>query len=253
MTIDEQEGDRDTMLPDLNVRPGRKLAGWPGGISPGCLIKLPSESSYNTADTTLSMKRTKRGEFDMNSSKSAETSTHVESPARLQPGDILIFKRNERSRTSRILGWVVKHLEHDWDGWGWHMGYVRCVGEDGSIDTVESLRGQGVEDVRYPTFGDLGEVRIYRWFDGLDDELLESFTNMHMGEDYDIACYFWTSLQRLLVPVTHHLIPRIINNRYTCWELVCDMARAMNKPLQPAEQYPLIADMERALEPARIV
>ena len=189
----------------------------------------------------------------MNSNTSATRRNHEQQPEELRPGDILIFKRNERSRSARVLGWVIKHLEHDWDGWGWHMGYVRCVGADGSIETVESLRGRGVENVCYPTFGDLGEVRIYRWLDELDDDLLESFTAMHMGEEYDIACYFWTSLQRLLAPLTHHLIPRIINNRYTCWELVCDMARAMNKPLQPVEQYPLIADMERALEPVRIV
>jgi len=189
----------------------------------------------------------------MNSSNSAETTVQNHNHEQLQPGDILVFKRNERSRTARVLGWVLQHMEHDWDGWGWHTGYVRRVMEDGSIETVESLRGQGVENVQYPDFQSLGDVRIYRWFDDLDDNLLETFTMMHVGEDYDIACYFWTSLQRLLEPVIHHLIPRIINQRYTCWELVCDMAQAMDKPLQPVRQYPLIADMERVLEPARIV
>ena len=189
----------------------------------------------------------------MNSSNPAGNNAHRESPEVLQPGDILIFKRNARSRTAKVLGWVIHRMEHDWDGWGWHTGYISHVLPDGSIETVESLRGRGVESVWYPSFGDLGEVRIYRWLDELDTELLETFTAMHLGMSYDIACYFWTSLQKILAQFTHHLIPRIINNRYTCWELVCDMARAMDKPLEPIERYPLIADMERALEPVRIL
>ena len=188
----------------------------------------------------------------MNNSTAA-ASVQQEEPRVLRPGDILIFKRNARNRSARVLGWVMHRMEHDWDGWGWHTGYVSRVLPDGGIETVESLRGTGVENVRYPGFGDLGEVRIYRWFDELDDELLEAFTMMHLGQGYDIACYFWTSLQKILAQFTHRLIPRIINDRYTCWELVCDLARAMDKPLQPPEEYPLIADMERALEPARIV
>jgi hypothetical protein len=165
----------------------------------------------------------------------------------LRPGDILIFKRNTKDWVSRVLSWILQRFESDWDRWGWHTGYISSVLSDGTIITAEAT-GNGVQAITYPTFESLGEIRAYRWLSEPNIQKLEAFTQDHLGRDYDVACYFWTSAQYLILHLFNHPIPRILNDRYTCWELVAAMARAMGKPLQPIHQYPLITDMVKALE-----
>ena len=171
---------------------------------------------------------------------------------KLQPGDILVFKRNARDQISRIFSWLLQRFERGWDRWGWHTGYVSDVSPDGTITTAEAAIGKGVQTVVYPTLESLGEVRVYRWLDGLSLDALEAFTQEHLGRRYHLACYFWTSLQRILLRLSDRLVPRKLNDKYTCWELVCAMARAMERPLQPIDRYPLIADMVKTLESVRI-
>ena len=170
----------------------------------------------------------------------------------VEPGDILIFKRNPKDLASRILSWLLKRFERDWDRWGWHTGHISAVLSHGTIVTAEAT-GDGVQAITYPSLESLGEVRVYRWLDepNLDD--LKTFTEEHLGRDYDVACYFWTSLQYLILHLFNHPMPRILDDKYTCWELVCAMARAMGKPLQPIHKYPLITDMVKVLETSRIV
>jgi len=175
------------------------------------------------------------------------------SPLRLKPGDILIFKRNVNNWISRVLSWALRLLESSWDRWGWHTGYVSKVLPDGTIITVESVIRKGVQTVMYPTLESLGDVRVYRWIDESSLNALETFTEKHVGRRYDLACYLWTGIQRISLQFLGYCIPRKLNDKYTCWELVCDMARAMEKPLQPISRYPLITDMERALESTRIL
>jgi len=171
----------------------------------------------------------------------------------LEPGDILLFKRNNGDGIAGILSWLLRQLDKCWDGWGWHMGYVYDVFTDGSIIVAEAKIGNGVQLVKHQGINSLGEVRIYRWVDGFDLSVLKNFTLEHLGCAYDLACYFWTGMQLLIRRFSGRYIPRIINNRYTCWELVCDMTQAMGKPLQPTLRYPLITDMIKVLNGVRIV
>jgi hypothetical protein len=174
-------------------------------------------------------------------------------PLKLKPGDILIFKRNANSWTSKVLSWALQLLESGWDRWGWHTGYVSKVLPDGTIIAAEALIRKGVKTIMYPDLDSLGNVRVYRWLDEPNMYALEVFTEEHVECPYDLVCYFWTILQRILLQFSNHLIPRKLNDKYTCWELVCAMARAMGKPLQPVSRYPLITDMERTLESSRIL
>ena len=174
-------------------------------------------------------------------------------PCEIKPGDILLFKRNDDDRISKILSWLLLRLDGCWDRWGWHMGYVYDVLADGSIITAESKISYGVKLVNYPDTDSLGEVRVYRWADGINSSVLENFTLARLGCAYNLACYFWTGFQLIAKRFSDRLIQRIENDRYTCWELVCDMTQAMGKPLQPAESYPLITDMTKKLDDARIM
>ncbi len=161
----------------------------------------------------------------------------------LKPGDILLFKRHQGNITSGILTRFLKRMYRFWDGWGWHMAYVYDISIDGSIIVAESKIGQGVQIIEYNSGDLLGEVRVYRWIDTPNLAELKNFTQIHMGCAYDLACYFWTGLQLLIKKFLGYTIPRIHNNKYTCWELVCEMVQFMGKPLQPIERYPLIPEI----------
>lgn len=171
----------------------------------------------------------------------------------LEPGDVLLFERNTDDKIAGILSWLLRQLDRCWDGWGWHMGYVYDVLTDGSIVVAEAKIGHGVKLVKYQGINSLGEVRVYRWIDNINLSILENFTLEHLGCAYDLACYFWTGMQLLVRQLSGGYIQRITNDRYTCWELVCDMAQAMGQPLQPTRRYPLIPDMIKVLNDVRIV
>lgn len=170
----------------------------------------------------------------------------------LKPGDILIFKRDPKDWGSRILSWLVKQHDREWDRWGWHTGFILSVLSDGSIVTIEAKGDSGVQKITYPTLDSLGEVRVYRWFDKLNVDELDEFAQGHLGCSYDLAGYFWDGLHYLLKHLgilTH----RVLHDKYTCWELVCDMTAAMGKPLEPIDEFPLISDIELLLKDRRIM
>jgi hypothetical protein len=170
----------------------------------------------------------------------------------LLPGDLLLFKRDPDDKVSGLLARFLARIDRFWDGWGWHMAYVYDVPTDGSIIVAEAKIGRGVQLTKYADRDSLGDVRVYRWIDSLISSELESYTKKHMGCAYDMACYFWTGLQIVIGQLLGFSIPRINNNKYTCWELVCDMTHYMGKPLQPVRIYPIITEMVRVLENERI-
>ena len=185
--------------------------------------------------------------------KRIKQSLHQRNPCMIKPGDILLFERNTGDKISKILSWLLRQLDGCWDGWGWHMGYVFEVSSDGSMAVVEAKIGHGVKLIKYPDADSLGEVRAYRWIDDVDLTVLENFTLARLGCAYDLGCYFWTGMQLLIRRFSDRLIKRIENDKYTCWELVSEMAQAMGKPLQPVPEYPLITDMTRILSGVRIL
>ena len=63
---------------------------------------------------------------------------------------------------------------------------------------------------------------------------------------YDVAVYFFTMLQYLILHFFNHPIPRLLDNRYACWELAFFFAREMGKPIQSIHKYPVITDFLKA-------
>ena len=82
--------------------------------------------------------------------------------------------------------------------------------------------------------------------------------------------YFRTMIQYLTLRFVEYLqntfvpwhkfaisLPRVLDDRYTCWELVYKFARVMGKPIQEsaglsASRYPLISDFVRAMKGRRV-
>ena len=170
----------------------------------------------------------------------------------LRAGDILEFKG--QGILYRVLSWLLKRLEPNWNGWGWHMAFVSRVTED-EIQIMEST-GDGCQLNPLP---EGKSFKVYRWFDEpVDQRKLNLFVSSHLGKDYDAGCYFGTALQYLMLHFFNHRVPRLLDNRYTCWELVFEMAREMGKPIQEAagytmRRYPLLPDLLAVIQKDNII
>ena len=156
-------------------------------------------------------------------------------------GDILVFKR--RGFVSGVLGWILKQFERSWDGWGWHMAIAWMKSEGGFGIWIVEAAGEGVRVNLIPYEKFRTEIRAYRWLDEApSNEDIERFIAEQLDRGYDVAVYFWTMIQYLVLHFFNHSIPRLLDNRYTCWELAFLFAREMGKPIQSIHKYPMLSD-----------
>jgi len=158
-------------------------------------------------------------------------------------GDILIFKRS--GFASAILSWLLQRFEPWWDRWGWHMAIIhnrtRLSGRTLGWWILES-QGQGV-GINWIPRRDFYKIRAYRRLNKKPTQSqLSSFKAKVEGCNYDVAVYFFTMLQYLILHFFNHPIPRLLDNRWTCWELCALFCREMGKPWQPLHRYPMITD-----------
>jgi|TARA_Y100000310_G_scaffold16579_2_gene16541 hypothetical protein len=165
---------------------------------------------------------------------------------RLKVGDILVFKR--KGKTAAVLSLLIKVFEPKWDRWGWHTAIVTSVNRAGDIWIIEGTSpkstGRELEE---------GEnVRVYRVFTELDrDKTFNRDMHItvisHINKPYDVAIYFWTALQYTIRHFFNHRIPRLLDDRYTCWELVCSICRDLDKPINSKYNCPMLPDILKAI------
>jgi hypothetical protein len=113
----------------------------------------------------------------------------------------------------------------------WHVGYVVQV-QDSEIVTQQAI-GTGVHTITYGSAAELGDCKAYRW---LKDPFpmakqIEDFAEAHEREGYDFVGYLWNALGNLDMYLRHHPF-RVVDDRYFCWELVSEFARAMGREIQ---------------------
>jgi len=153
---------------------------------------------------------------------------------------------------ANTLGFCLRAFEPWWDGWGWHLSILVSKGDNGCF--LLEATGNGV-DINYYTFEQLKDTRVYDWL-GREPTRKEwrEFIKAHKGKKYDVGIYFWSGLQYLIRHFFNHKIPRLLDDRYTCWELVFEFARDMDKPFDSVYESkydcPLITDFIRAMESA---
>lgn len=109
------------------------------------------------------------------------------------------------------------------------------------------------------------ETVCYRWFDRrIPRKVIDKWVAGHQGCKYDVAVYGWTMLQYLVLKGIELIqklfrikakiaLPRVLNDRYTCWEALFQFARDMGKAIQEAigktvSRYPMISDLMEALD-----
>jgi len=157
----------------------------------------------------------------------------------MRVGDILVFKGE--GLLYEILSRLLKLFEWQWDRWGWHTAFVVYGGQ-----MCES-KAQGI--CLSPIKCDPQNVRVYRWFDKPPNpQKVNAYLTSHLGKRYDVAIYFFTMLQYLIRHFWNRRIPRLLDDRYTCWENVSQFCDFMGKPLQSEYDCPLLPDMLRNLE-----
>lgn len=159
----------------------------------------------------------------------------------MKVGDILEFKRS--GLISGVLGGLLRMFEPDWDFWGWHLA---IVWQRSYLGWYVLEARHGVE-INYFTNKFLKEnTRAYKWLEeSPTKDKMGEFLTSHVSKSYDVLIYFWTTLQYLIRHYFNHRIPRLLDDRYTCWELVAEFCEVMGKPCQSKYDCPIICDMLR--------
>jgi len=158
-------------------------------------------------------------------------------------GDIIEFKG--KGPVYECLSRVIRLFERKWDRWGWHVAFVANVTDDGTVYICEAL-GPGV--LVSELSGYSLPYRVWRWFPNeLPQSQVDTFVEDVLGKPYDVAIYGWTALQYLVRHFFNRRIPRLLDDRYTCWELVWYFCREMGQPLQSIYDCPIITDLHKAM------
>lgn len=159
--------------------------------------------------------------------------------------DIIEWRR--RGFVSWFLGGVLKLFERDWDGWGWHMGIVWSRLGRGCHIMEATNEGTRINYYRYKYLRE--NTRCYEWLEGEPDLVkMQAFKVSHIGRKYDVAVYFFTAIQYLFRHFVHIRLPLILNDRYSCWELVDEFCDEMGKPWAPKYGFPLLTDFLKAVK-----
>jgi hypothetical protein len=153
--------------------------------------------------------------------------------------DIVEFKREGLAST--ILGAVLKVFCPSWDGWGWHLAIAWEKAYDGWIIFESTGSGVGL-NLHYQK--ELSKkTRCYGWLDCLDEKKMNESYQNHIGKKYDVAVYFWTAAQYLFRHFWNRRIPRLLDDRFTCWELVSEFCEEMGKPIESKYDCPMLPDI----------
>jgi hypothetical protein len=179
----------------------------------------------------------------------------------LLPGDTLLFKGN--GPVFKFFSFLLSIFDSDWRkrAWKpWHMAIAWDKAYSGWY--VLEATDKGVETNYYKEIDLRHNCRAYHWLDGLvTKEERQRFLDEHINKRYDVAFYFFTSLQYLALRVVewtqkkfipwHQFtisLPRVLNDRFCCWELAEAFDRFMGKPWCDKSRYPLITDLLKTVE-----
>ena len=165
----------------------------------------------------------------------------------VRPGYLLEHKGGKFPSVSWFLSRLLKVFERDWNGWGWHLSIAWLQGFDGWY--ILEATSDGVQMNFYDNDYLFHDTRIYKWFDEPPSLVArELFYQQHIGKRYDVAIYFWTGLAILIRHYFNRPIPKLLDQRYSCWELIQEFSTEMGKPIVSRYDVVIITDIIKALE-----
>jgi len=74
------------------------------------------------------------------------------------------------------------------------------------------------------------------------------FLQGHINKKYDVAIYFFTALAIIIRHYFNRPIPKLLDQRYSCWELVQEFSIEMGKPILSRYDVVVIVDIIKALK-----
>lgn len=164
----------------------------------------------------------------------------------IKVGDLVEFKRH--GLVGAVLGGLLRLLDRKWDGWGWHLAVIWEKSDLSDGWYIMEALASGVETNYYSREYICKQCRVYHWLDQEPtEEKLAMFLKEHLNMSYDVAIYFWTTLQYLIRHFFNRRIPRMLNERFTCWELVFAFCEDMGKPIGSKYDCPMINDFIRVV------
>jgi len=166
----------------------------------------------------------------------------------LQLGDIIVFKG--KGLGYQILSRLLKLFERDYVRWGWHVGVVSKVRENGVTSIIEAV----APTVRESVLTSERPYRVYRWLDHpITDTIVHSFVEGHRGMRYDILIYFWTSVAVIVRHFWNRPIPKLLDRLFSCWELAQDFMEYVGKPIVSKYDVIIISDLLKVLKASQLL
>lgn len=160
----------------------------------------------------------------------------------------LSFKAGATNIVGPVLSFLIGLFNEDWRKLSRKPWHVRLVKSGyGTTATILEALGPGVLDKPIDSIP-LSKQRAYRWFDDLPNaDRHDKWCKEHLGKKYDVLAYPWTAIQYLARAIWNHYIPRLLDDRYTCWELWAEYCEDFTKPMHSKRDCPMITDICRSL------
>jgi hypothetical protein len=167
---------------------------------------------------------------------------------RCYKGDIIAF--NGTGFIAKLLSGLLGLFDPWWRKLSpkpWHLAIAWEKAYDGWYIFEATASGQ---KINYYSDKHLSETsRSYSWFDKTPTKKqMAKFLKEHVDKKYDVAIYLWTMIQYIIRHYFNRRIPRLLDDRYTCWELVDEWCNDMGKPIQSKYDCVMISDIMKNLE-----
>jgi hypothetical protein len=132
----------------------------------------------------------------------------------------------------------------------WHTGFAIRVLDSGEVITFQAV-AKGVHAITYDNVDAMGDIKVYRWLNNLNQSMIDKYVSENYGRPYDFLGYLWTICGSVSMVWFHHPY-RLSSWMLFCWENLAGFMCFMGRELQPDDEPRLISKIMTALETNKI-
>ena len=167
----------------------------------------------------------------------------------LERGDIIIFRGH--GLVFSVLSKMLSIFDKKWRRLQykvWHVAFIS--GKVLNLYTIGESVNKGVTEA---WLNENADFKVYRWLDKEPPRYkIQKFLLDRAYSRYDLAIYLWTMLFYLVRHYFNRPIPKLLDNHYSCWELVGEFCAEMGKPIVSKYDTFFITDMLKVLSPYQV-